>query len=80
MPTRLKLRQVCQVPERFVALEYESDKYLSYAFVREIPNIVWESEPLETELVAQLLLARGWHQTDIGDEICEARQYARPAA
>ena len=80
MSTHLKLRQVSQEPEKFVALEYESDKYLSYAFFQEIPNIVWESEPMETEQVAQLLLNRGWHQTDIGDEVCEARKYARPAA
>ena len=78
MPTYLKLRQTRQVPERFVALEYESDKYLSYAFVQEIPNVAWKSGTLGTEAIIELLRNRGWHQTDIGDELSEARKYARP--
>ena len=80
MTTRLKLKLVTRAPERFVAMEYESDRYLSYAHVTEIPNIQWQSSPLDTEAVAGLLRDRGWHTTDIGDELAEAREYADAAA
>lgn len=76
MTRRLKLRQAGKSPESFVALEYESDKYLSYAHVTEIPDVSWQSPPLPTEAVIALLRDRGWHTTDIGDELDEARRYA----
>ena len=80
MPTRLKLRQIGRAPECFLALEYESDMYLSYAHVKEIPNIVWQSDSLETEALVQLLRERGWHPTDIGDELDEARRHSQAEA
>ena len=69
----LKLRLASPCPETFTAYEYESDIYLSWAHMRELPNVTWQSDSLGTEQITQLLASRGWHQTDIGDELDEAR-------
>lgn len=75
MEKRLKLRQTGQTPECFIAYEYESDEYISYAFYNEIPNVLWRSVPFETEEIIGMLRKRGWHQTDICDELAEARKF-----
>jgi len=77
---RLKLRKVGRSPECFVAMEYESDAYLSYAYVAEMLDISWQSSSLSTEAIIALLRDRGWHVTDIGDELDEARKYSVAAA
>ena len=75
MGTHLKLRQVRTAPDWFVAFEYESDTYLSYARTTEFPNIRWQSDELGEVDVADVLRERGWHSTDIGDELDEARKH-----
>jgi hypothetical protein len=79
MPVHLKLRQVASAPDRFVAFEYESDAYLSYAHTTDFPNIRWQSGELGDVAVAEVLQNRGWHTTDIGDEFDEARRYFQRA-
>jgi hypothetical protein len=77
---RLKLRIVGGSLECFVAIEYESDTYFSYASGSKIPSITWQSSPHSTEAVIGLLRERGWHTTDIGDELDEARIFTPGAA
>ena len=76
----LKLRRVASKPERHIALEYESVQYQSWARVRDIPNVSWQSEPMDTDDLVSMLRGRGWHPTDIGDELNEARLYTGPEA
>jgi hypothetical protein len=73
MAKYLKLRIVDLEPETLQALEYESPMYLSYSHVTEIPNVAWESEPMTVEPLLAFLGKRGWHPTDIADELDEAR-------
>ncbi len=70
---RLRARLVQITPETMKAMEYESDMYLNQIDVPELPSITWESSPLLTEELIGHLRKRGWHPTDIGDALHEAR-------
>ena len=76
----LKLRRVALNPERHQAFEYESDQYRSWARFKDIPGVVWQSDPMETDELVSVLRSRGWHPTDIGDELDEARLHTGPEA
>ena len=78
MQKYLKLRRVALSPEVLTAFEYNSDRYCSWAHVSELPNVTWHSEPMLTDDLVAVLRKRGWHPTDIGDEIDEARKYQSP--
>ena len=80
MAKYLKLRHVPLSPEAFVAFEYDSDRYWSWAHRTDFSNITWQSDAMPIEALATLLRGRGWHTTDIGDEIDEAQKYTRPEA
>ena len=74
MPIFLKISRVNLAPETYTAFEYESERYMSWAHARTIPAIQWESGPVKIDELVVLLESRGWHQTDIGDELDEARK------
>ena len=76
----LKLRWSDLQPERFAAMEYASPVYVSWTHDSTLPDVRWQSEPLPVDALLTLLASRGWHQTDIGDELDEARRYTRPEA
>ena len=69
----LRLRVVGTQPEIVLAQEYESHESLSYIAIPELASATWASESLPTESIIELLRGRGWHQTDIYDELDEAR-------
>ena len=58
----------------FVAYEYRSDIYLNRNFP--LSDVSWDSGPKEAEQLIAELCARGWHSTDIGDALDEARRWA----
>ena len=80
MAKRLKLKLTSSSPESLMAMEYECDSYFSYARGSEVPNVSWQSPALPTEAVIGLLRQRGWHTTDIADELSEARKFFVAAA
>lgn len=80
MATYLKLRRVSLTPETFMAMEYSSDIYVSWARAQTLPDVQWQSDPLSVDELIALLVSRGWHQTDIGDELDEALEFTGPKA
>lgn len=80
MAKYLRLHVVTSSPETVLAQEYESGIYLSREAAPILPAAVWESDIFPTEQLAILLQKRGWHQTDIGDELNDARIAHRSAA
>lgn len=59
-------------PERCSAIEFLSEQYLPRNIAPE--HVVWETAcALVTPELIAVLRDRGWHQTDIGDELDEAR-------
>ena len=66
-------------PETALAQEYNSNSYILRGDSPELLVVTWESDALPTESLIGLLLQRGWHQTDIGDELDEARAYSQSA-
>ena len=78
--TCLKLHRLQLSPEMFIAIEYSADRYMSWTTAREIANVSWESAPMLTDDLVRILRARGWHTTDIGDELNEARAQSGPVA
>ena len=67
-------------PETVKAFEYESEIHLSQARVPALPSVSWESDALATDELVELLRARGWHTTDIGDALHETRRKHRHEA
>ena len=78
----MKYLRVCLVgasPETMRAFEYESATYLSQVKVPELPSTSWQSDPLQAKELIGQLRHRGWHTTDIGDAMDEARTNVREA-
>lgn len=58
----------------FAAIEYVADGYISAE--RPVPEdlIAWQQvDPIPTSHLIDLLVRRGWHLTDVGDALHEAR-------
>ena len=80
MATYLKLRRVGLAPESFIAMEYSSDVYVSWAHAQTLLYVGWQSDSLSADELVTLLGSRGWNQIDIGDELDEARKFTGPEA
>ena len=79
----MKYLRACLVgtgPETMKAFEYESHIYLSQDRFPVLPATIWQSETLETQDLIGQLRDRGWHTTDIGDALDEARTARRHEA
>ena len=73
MAKYLRIHVATTSPETASAQEYQSDVYLSRPALPALSAVVWETGALPIEQLAVLLRERGWHQTDIGDELSVAR-------
>lgn len=76
MTTKVYLRiyLVSKEPEMCLALEYKASQFKRHEIDVNASDLVWKlDEPLRTSDLIDLLLLRGWHQTDIGDALSEAR-------
>lgn len=59
-------------PERCTAIEFLAERYVPRNVTPE--QIVWRApDALATSEIIDILRDRGWHQTDIFDELDEAR-------
>ena len=61
----------------YEAVEYESEIFLRQEIPIPVESKKWEAMFVETEELIDALRFRGWHQTDIGDALFEARQDRR---
>jgi hypothetical protein len=60
----------------YEAVEYESEIFLKHEIPIPVESRKWEARFVGTEELITALYSRGWHQTDIGDALFEARQQA----
>lgn len=69
------LRIVRQSSGMFEAIEYVSPMFKHYEIEVSVDSIQWVSEKISAETLITVLLERGWHQTDIGDALHDARSH-----
>lgn len=72
---RTYLRILRQSPHMFKAIEYVSPMFRRYDIEVSVDSIQWASEEMSAESLITILRERGWHQTDIGDALHDARNH-----
>jgi hypothetical protein len=80
MPRHLRIVPISGEHDQFSAVEYCSVSFIPQeaGLVRE--SVRWESPVFPAAALIDSLHSRGWHQTDIGDALREARKQLDPAA
>lgn len=79
MKRYLRIVAVADEQTVFRAIEYNATSFQPEEVDVPLNLVVWRSEALSVDELIKLLLSRGWHQTDIGDALHEARRRASGA-